>query len=182
MAKTASLSGIDIVAAPTEHRRGRPTLHIDFEKVEALAARGLTMEQIAAAIGFGTATLYRKKRRYRKLRVAIEKGRAAGISLVANKLFSDAVSGNTTAQIFYLKTRAGWRDQPDLALVNLNVLGGSEAEREEMEIARAMTVEERAVYLELTNRARARVKGAIEVESRPVGEGEPTGEEIPLDE
>jgi hypothetical protein len=30
---------------------------------------------------------------------------------MANRLFADGTAGNTTAQIFYLKARAGWRDQ-----------------------------------------------------------------------
>jgi hypothetical protein len=46
-----------------------------------------------------------------------------------------------------------------------------------------MTSEERQEYLAITARAPARLKGeAIEVYATPIEPGEPTGEELPLDE
>ncbi|WP_156995238.1 hypothetical protein [Elstera litoralis] len=33
-------------------------------------------------------------------------------ALVAQSLFQSALAGNNTAQIFWLKTRAGWREKP----------------------------------------------------------------------
>jgi hypothetical protein len=42
--------------------------------------------------------------------LAIKRGRAKGIVLVENKLFTETLKGNVTSQIFFLKARAGWRD------------------------------------------------------------------------
>jgi hypothetical protein len=63
-------------------------------------------------------TLFTKRRLNPAIYDAIEKGKAAGIEEMANKLFDDGLAGNTTAQIFYLKARAGWRDQGPIVEVN----------------------------------------------------------------
>jgi hypothetical protein len=56
------------------------------------------------------------------VRDAIESGAATGIKNVANALYQAAVvDKNTTAQIFFLKCRAGWRDQgPMVEIKNTN--------------------------------------------------------------
>jgi hypothetical protein len=62
-------------------------------------------------------------------------------------------------------------------------VGGADADREALELARAMTSEERQEYLAITARAQARPKGeAIEAEATPIEPEEPTGKEIPLDD
>lgn len=97
---------------PNMAKTGRkPWVPTDLERVEKLAARGLTFDQIAAALGISRDTLYRRKRELRDFSDALEKGRARGISEVANKLFETAMQGNITAIIFFLKCRANWRDQ-----------------------------------------------------------------------
>jgi hypothetical protein len=58
-------------------------------------------------------------------------------------------------------------------------LGGSEREQAELDVARNITAEERAEYIALMTKLNARLKGQ-EVEATPVEEGEPTGEELPL--
>ena len=81
-----------------------------------------------------------------------------------------------------MKCRGGWRDQPD-PTKSLSTCWGSDADREALELARAMTSEERQEYLAITARAQARLKGkAIEVEATTIEPGGPTGEELPLDE
>jgi hypothetical protein len=96
---------------PEPPRRGhRRALRVDIAKVEKLASRALTIEQIAPRIGMARQTLFTKRRLNPAIYDAIEKGKAAGIEEMANKLFDDGLAGNTTAQIFYLKARAGWRD------------------------------------------------------------------------
>jgi len=90
---------------------GRPPwIPPDPEKVESLASRGLTMEQIADCLGIGLSTLYEKKNEYVDFAEAIKRGQAKGISIVANSLYESAKNGNTTAQIFYMKCRAQWKE------------------------------------------------------------------------
>jgi predicted DNA-binding transcriptional regulator AlpA len=83
------------------NKTGRPAWKApSLLEVEELAARGLTMSQIANATGIGETTLYRKKRELWQFRQAIKKGQALGIASVANKLFELAVSGRIAAIIF----------------------------------------------------------------------------------
>ncbi len=84
---------------------------LDLEKIEDLAAKGLTLNEIAAALGIDVRTLYNHRKKFREVGEAINRGAANGIAMIANKLFEAAKNGNVTAQIFYLKARAGWRDQ-----------------------------------------------------------------------
>lgn len=82
-----------------------------IEKAEKLAARGLNMEQIAYSIGIGTSTLYDKARYHLELSEAIKRGKSKGIATIANSLFENAKAGNTTAQIFFLKCQAKWKEE-----------------------------------------------------------------------
>lgn len=83
---------------------------VDLQKIEALAQRGLTLEQIAAALGISARTLHRRKAAMADVAGAIEKGQALGIAHVTNKLMELINGGNVVAAIFYLKARAGWKD------------------------------------------------------------------------
>jgi hypothetical protein len=44
----------------------------------------------------------------------IKKGAAKGIEEISNKLFEMALAGNVTAMIFFLKTRAGWKEGQEI--------------------------------------------------------------------
>lgn len=83
------------------------------DKVEALAAQGLTMEQIALCLGMARSTLYVRMGSEKDVSDAIKRGRAKGVAQVSNALFQAARDGNTTAQIFYLKNRdpIAWSDR-----------------------------------------------------------------------
>ena len=82
-----------------------------IEKAEKLAARGLNMEQIAYSIGLGKTKLYREKSQNEELEEAIKRGKSKGIATIANSLFENAKAGNTTAQIFFLKCHAKWKEE-----------------------------------------------------------------------
>lgn len=88
-------------------KKTKPKIAIDLAQVELFASRGLTREQIAAALGISYSTL---NRRSKDLESAIKRGESRGIAKVANALFDKAVKGNTAAQIFFLKARAGWKE------------------------------------------------------------------------
>lgn len=86
------------------------TSDIDFSQVEELAARGMTYEQIADSLGICAKTLLRHRRKMPDLETMIKRGRAKGIAQVSDALFRQALSGNVTAQIFWLKINAGWKE------------------------------------------------------------------------
>jgi hypothetical protein len=89
---------------------GRRPIAIPIEQVEALAARGLTQSQIADALGISLATIQRRRQDNEEFDAALKKGQATGIAAVANKLMERINGGDVTAMIFFLKTRAGWKE------------------------------------------------------------------------
>lgn len=91
-------------------KKTKPQIAIDLAQVELFASRGLTREQIADALGISYSTLNRRSKDLEDLEAAIKRGEAKGIAKVANALFDKAVKGNTAAQIFFLKARAGWKE------------------------------------------------------------------------
>ena len=95
---------------------GRPPFEINdtvCKKAEALAAQGLTMDQIAAVLGIGVRTVYEKQAEYPQFSQAITDGRAKGIATISNALFQNAKKGDTQAQKYYLNNRDkdNWKDR-----------------------------------------------------------------------
>lgn len=84
-------------------------IKLNLSKVEELASLGLTHEQIADSLGISQTTLYTRKKS-EDFAGAIKKGQAKGIAHVTNKLREQIDEGNMTAAIFFLKTRAGWKE------------------------------------------------------------------------
>ena len=103
---------------PRRPNRRTSVAALDLEKIEDLADKGLTLEQIAAALGIDVRTLYNHRKKFREVGEAINRGAANGIATIANKLFEAANNGNVTAQIFFLKARAGWCDQGAVVEIN----------------------------------------------------------------
>ena len=95
---------------------GRPAFEITDEvlsKVEDLAGKGLSRDQIAWSLGIHPATLYKKKAQNTELSDAIKRGESSGLEEISNSLYKNAKKGNVTAQIFYLKCRSPneWNDR-----------------------------------------------------------------------
>ncbi|EAW1174415.1 hypothetical protein S922_23060 [Salmonella enterica subsp. enterica] len=86
----------------------RPKAAIDLAQVEALATQGLSDQQISDALGISLSTLKRQKKANEPFWTALKKGKAKGVAAIANKLFTKAQAGDTTAIIFFLKTRGGF--------------------------------------------------------------------------
>jgi hypothetical protein len=95
---------------------GRPKTELSAEQVtqvEALAAV-LNQEQISDYIGIPARTFRSVLSRDENVSAAYKRGRAKAIGRVAQSLLQSAFDGNITAQIFFLKTQAGWREvQPE---------------------------------------------------------------------
>lgn len=70
---------------------------------------GLTDEQIASNIGINVRTLSKWKVKYGQIGQALKIGREQANYAVEGKLLKKALSGNTTAMIFWLKNN--WRDK-----------------------------------------------------------------------
>jgi hypothetical protein len=75
------------------------------EKARYLAGLGVRQDDIARIIGCAPKTL---RKRFRD---ELDRGVAEANATISGSLFGAAKGGNVTAQIFWLKTRAHWRER-----------------------------------------------------------------------
>lgn len=89
---------------------------IDYEKLYNLAKMGLSEEQIAISLGISASTITRRKRDDEQFDRTLKAGKQKGVETVTNALFVNATGDkpSTSAQIFFLKNRAGWRDRQEV--------------------------------------------------------------------
>ena len=112
-----------------EKKAGRPP-HLptaDTRKtVYELSSVGTTYEDIAKVIGISHDTLTKY------YRPELDRGRIDANAIIAGTLFKEAQNGNTSAMIFWLKTRARWKEtqkhevggDPDGEPVQVKVITG----------------------------------------------------------
>jgi len=81
---------------PTKHTKELVSLH---------ATMGTTQELIGAIVGVDEKTL---RKHYRD---ELDQAMAKANATIGGTLFNKAKGGDTTAMIFWMKTRAGWRDR-----------------------------------------------------------------------
>jgi len=81
--------------------------------LEGWARDGLTKEQIAHNIGIGRTTLFEWEQKEPNIANTLKKGREVVDFEVENALLKNALDGNVTAQIFWLKNRKKeqWREK-----------------------------------------------------------------------
>jgi len=81
--------------------------------LEGWARDGLTYEQISHNMGIDTSTLWDWRNKDSNISNAIKKGREVVDFEVENALLKNALNGNVTAQIFWLKNRKKdqWREK-----------------------------------------------------------------------
>jgi hypothetical protein len=75
------------------------------ERVRYLAGLGVPQDHVAQIIGCAPKTL---RKRFRD---ELDRGVAEANATICGYLFAAAKAGNVTAQIFWLKTRAHWRER-----------------------------------------------------------------------
>ena len=75
-------------------------------QVETMAAYGIPEDDISRVVGIDPKTL---RKHYRD---ELDLGTTKANAQVAGFLFTNARNGNVTAQIFWLKTRARWKETP----------------------------------------------------------------------
>ena len=82
--------------------------------LEGWARDGLKDEQVAARCGISSSTFYEWKKRYSEILESLKKGKEVVDYAVENALLKNALKGDTTAQIYWLKNRRPdkWRDKP----------------------------------------------------------------------
>lgn len=75
---------------------------------------GATEREIAERLSISADSLYTYKREFSEFSDTLKKTREAVDGEVENALLQNALNGNTTAQIFWLKNRRPdkWRDKP----------------------------------------------------------------------
>ena len=81
----------------------RPAFEITdkvLTKVEGLAAKGLSRDQIAWSLGIAPSTLYKHKANNVELSDAIKRGEAQGLETITNALFERALGCSTTEERF----------------------------------------------------------------------------------
>lgn len=83
--------------------------------IQGWARDGLTNEQIAQNMGITRQTLNVWSKKYSSISDALKKGKEVVDYAVENALLKNALGGDTTAQIFWLKNRKPkqWRDKPE---------------------------------------------------------------------
>ncbi|MGJ1078770.1 hypothetical protein ACR77U_12065 [Enterococcus faecium] len=98
----------------------KPKIQIDLAEVERLASEGKTQAQIAACLGISETTFYGRKRENADFEEAIKKGQESATDQVENVVFKEAIGGNMTAAIFWLKCRRPdrWSDRQKLDLTS----------------------------------------------------------------
>lgn len=81
--------------------------------LEGWARDGLTYEQIAKNIGIDVTTLREWRKKESTISTTLKKGREVVDYEVENALLKNALEGNVTAQIFWLKNRKKeqWREK-----------------------------------------------------------------------
>jgi DNA-binding XRE family transcriptional regulator len=81
----------------------------EIQQVRRLAPY-LTQEQLADFMGMSQRTFNNIRERQPEVNATYKEARADIIGQVAQSLVQDALDGDTTSRIFFLKTQGGWRE------------------------------------------------------------------------
>lgn len=86
-------------------RKSHDPTDIQRREVSAYAAVGTPHHSIAKLVGLSIKTLLKH------YRDELDTGKARANAQVGKTLFQQAIGGNTTAAIFWMKAQAGWTDR-----------------------------------------------------------------------
>jgi hypothetical protein len=108
-----------VAKATAKAAGGRPTDYSPAYNIQAakLCALGATDEEIADFFDVDVRTIYRWKEKHPEFCQALKSNKDALDARVEKSLFQNAIGGNVTAQIFWLKNRQPkqWRDNHGLS-------------------------------------------------------------------
>lgn len=93
----------------------KPRIELTEKQISDVGALAqyLSKGQIADYLGISRPTFDAILERDERVSLQYKKGRSLAIVNVAKGLVQKAMDGNITAAIFYLKTQAGWVEQPE---------------------------------------------------------------------
>ena len=94
---------MNLIVKAQQGKRYEPTEQARH-MVKKMATFGFTLKQIADVIGVGVSSLQKHFKR------ELETGHVEANFMVANRLFEMALNGDTTACIFWCKTRLKWKE------------------------------------------------------------------------
>lgn len=87
----------------------------NLQMIEGMFRAGATREDVADALKIGVSSFYEYQKRSELLE-AIKNGERGATGNVVAALYKKAISGDTTAQIFWLKNKdpKSWRDKQEI--------------------------------------------------------------------
>ncbi|MFW0778321.1 MAG: hypothetical protein ACN2B6_11465 [Rickettsiales bacterium] len=98
--------------------RGRPTAYKPeyCDKAYKLCLLGATDAEMASFFGVAESTLNNWKNDHLEFLESLKAGKEDADAAIAQSLYQQALDGNTTAQIFWLKNRRSksWRDKQEV--------------------------------------------------------------------
>lgn len=103
-----------------KNKGGRPKKTLTAEQLNEveILARVLSIEHIADYFCMSKTTFYEIGKRQPEVFERYKSGKAKAIFKIGNSLIQDALNGNVSAKMFYLKTQAGWRETANIDLGN----------------------------------------------------------------
>lgn len=119
-----------------KNKGGRPPFTFNDEQIVQIEALGavLSLAQMADYFGIALNTFHAACERQPEVLERYKRGQAKAIGSVAQSLLMQAREGNLTAAIFYLKTRAGWRETQ--VVDNVSSDGSMTPSRKEAEMSK----------------------------------------------
>lgn len=104
--------------APEKHPGGRPSAYRDefAEHARKLCLLGATDAQLGEFFGVSEQTINAWKVKHETFASALRRGKLEADAAVAQSLYNEAIGGNVTACIFWLKNRQKehWRDKHEM--------------------------------------------------------------------
>ena len=117
----------DLAITEEKNKGGRPRIELTDEQLKDLSAIApyCTLQEIADYFCFSVDTFQRIKIRNEEVLHIYKKAKILTKSKIADSLIKKALSGDTTAAIFYMKTQGGWKvpkdDEKEIKDNNLHI-------------------------------------------------------------
>ena len=104
----------------SQRSAGRPRAIIDWQRVGDLLKAHCSAVGIAGNIGISVDTLYLRCKQDNNIDFTVfsEQKKAEGVSLVEESIYRDVLTKGGIDRIFWLKNKAGWKDQQNIDHTN----------------------------------------------------------------